>query len=155
MLIRITPAEALGLAAVGGVEVPPVITTVAADGDTLRVSADLRKQDDLPGALRLAARLAPIVRADVRVLGFTGGVATLGVGINAAGLPVGKLLGLVGGPLESLLASKGLPKEAVDIRPDGTIAVDVEALLAARAPGLDVTDVRIEGGEIVVHASVG
>ena len=54
-----------------------------------------------------------------------------------------------------MLAAKGLPKEAVDIRSDGTIAVDVEALLEAKAPGLDVTDVRIEGGEIVLHASVG
>jgi len=155
MLIRITPAEALGLAVVGGVQAPPVITSVNADGDTVRVTADLRKQDDLPGALRLAARLAPIVRADIRVLGFSGGVAPFGVGINAAGLPVGKLLGLVGGPVESMLAAKGLPQETVDIRPDGTVAVDLEALLAGKAPGLDVTDVRIEGGEIVVRASVG
>ncbi len=155
MLIRITPAEALGLAAVGGVALPPVIQTVDADGDTIRVTADLRKQDDLPGALRLAARLAPIVRAEVKVLSFAGGVATLGLAINAAGLPVGKLLGMAAGPIEGVLAAKGLPKEAVDIRPDGTVAVDVEALLSKKAPGLDVTDVRIEGGEIVVHASVG
>ena len=155
MLIRITPAEALGLAAVGGATVPPVITSVDADGDTVRVTADLRKQDDLPGAVRLAAKLAPIVRAEVRVLGFAGGVVTLGVGINAAGLPVGKLLGLVGGPLESLLVAKGLPKEAVDIRPDGTVAVDIEALLAEKAPGLDITAVQIEAGELVLKASVG
>ena len=155
MLIRITPAEALGLAAVGGVALPPVIQTVDADGDTIRVTADLRKQDDLPGALRLAARLAPIVRAEVRVLSFAGGVATLGLAINAAGLPVGKLLGMAAGPIEGILVAQGLPKEAVDIHPDGKVAVDVEALLAKKAPGLDITDVRIEGGEIVVHASVG
>ncbi|QAY70356.1 hypothetical protein [Xylanimonas protaetiae] len=155
MLIRLTPAEAVALASIGGAGLPPAVTSVAAEGSVVRVTADLRRLDDLPGPLRLAARLAPVVRADVRVLGFAAGVATLGVEVNAAGLPVGKLLGFLASPLEHLLASKGLPRSAVDIRQDGTVAVDVEVLLAERLPGLDVTRVAVEGGEVVVEASVG
>jgi len=155
VLIRLTPTEAVALAAIGGQGLPPVITSVAADGGTVRVTADLRRLDELPGPLRLAARLTPVVRAEVRVLGFAGGVATLSVGINAGGLPVGKLLGLLAEPLERRLAANGLPRGAVDIRSDGTVAVDVEALLAEKLPGLDVTGVAVEGGEVVVHASVG
>lgn len=95
------------------------------------------------------------MRADLRVLGFAGGRATLGVEVNAAGLPVGKLLGLLAGPIEARLAAQGLPREAIDVRPDASVVVDVEALTAARLPGLDVTDLRVEAGEVVVRASVG
>lgn len=155
MLIRLTPTEAVALAAIGGAGLPPVVTSVSAEGSVIRVTADLRQLDDLPGPLRLAARLAPIVRADVRVLGFAQGVATLGVEVNAAGLPVGKLLGFLASPLENLLVSKGLPKNAVDIRSDGTVAVDVEVLLVDKLPGLDVRSVAVEDGEVVLQASVG
>lgn len=155
MLIRLTPTEAVALAAIGGAGLPPAVTSVAADGDTVRVTVDLRRLDDLPGPLKLAARLAPIVRADVRVLGFAGGVATLGVEVNAAGLPVGRLLGLLASPLENLLVSKGLPRSAVDIKADGTVAVDVEVLLAQHHPGLDVSKVAVEDGEVVIEAAVG
>jgi hypothetical protein len=154
-MVRLAPDEAVALAAIGGQGLPPVVTSVAAEGDVVRVTADLRRLDDLPGPLKLAARLAPIVRADVRVLGFAHGVVTLGVEVNAAGLPVGKLLGLLASPLEHLLVSKGLPRNAVDIRSDGTVAVDVEVLLADRLPGLDVTRVAVEDGEVVLQASVG
>lgn len=155
MLIRLSPTEAVALAVIGGAGLPPAVTSVSAEGSVIRVTGDLRKLDELPGPLRLAARLAPVVRADVRVLGFEQGVATLGIEINAAGLPVGKLLGFVASPLENLLVSKGLPKNAVDIRSDGTVAVDVETLLAEKAPGLDVTSVTVENGEVVLQASVG
>lgn len=155
MHVRLTPAEALGLARLARVDLPPVLTSVTAEGDTVRVTADLRRLDDLPGALRLAVRVAPVVRADVRVVGFAGGVATAAVEVNAAGLPAHRLLGLVAGPLERALVARGLPRGAVDVRPDATVAVDVAAVLEQRLPGLDVTGVRVEGGELVVDASVG
>ncbi len=154
MLIRLTPAEAVALAAMGGAALPPVITSVTAEGDTIRVSADLRRLGDLPGALKLAARLAPVVRADVRVLRFEAPTATLGVEVNASGLPASRLLGVLTGPLQAALRGKGLPPDAVTIGPDGVITADVEALLSPALPGLDVTRLAIEGGEVVVVASV-
>ncbi|PZR55113.1 hypothetical protein DNL40_01640 [Xylanimonas oleitrophica] len=155
MLLRLTPAEALGLARLADVDVPPVVTSVAADDGVVRVSADLRRLDDLPGPLRLAARLAPVVRAELRVLSFAAGVATVGVEVNAAGLPAHKLLRLAAEPLERALVRQGLPAGAVDIRSDATVAVDVAALLEQKAPGLDVTRLAVEGQEVVVEASVG
>lgn len=155
MHIRLTPAEAVALARLGGTELPPVITSVAAEGDTVRVSADLRRLDDLPGPLRLAVRIAPVVRADVRVVEFDDGVATLAVEAHASGLPAHRLLGLLATPLERVLTSQGLPEGAVDIRPDATIAVDTAAILAEKVPGLDVTGVRVEDGEIVLDGVVG
>jgi hypothetical protein len=155
MLVRLSPSEALGLARVADVEVPPAITSVAADGDVVRVVADLRKLDDLPGPLKLATRLAPVVRAEVRVVGFSDGVATLSVVVNAAGLPAHKLLRYLSEPIEKQLVAQGLPAGAVDIRPDATVAVHVRSLLEEKAPGLDVTSVGIEDGEVVVRASVG
>jgi hypothetical protein len=153
VLIRLTPAEAVALAAMGGAALPPVITSVSADGDTIRVTADLRRLDDLPGALKLAARLAPVVRADVRVLRFAAPTATLGVEVHASGLPASRLLGVLATPLAAALRRKGLPPHAVTIGPDGEVVADVEALLARALPGLDVTRLAVEKGELVVEAS--
>jgi hypothetical protein len=153
--IRITPAEVLGLVKVAGQPVPPVVSSVSGDGDVIRVVADLRRLDTLPGPLKLAVRIAPIVRADVRVAGFASGVATLEVEANAAGLPAHKLLSLAAGPLEQALAKQGLPPGVVDIQHDARVAVDVETLLEAKLPGLTVTNLRLAGGEIVLDATTG
>ncbi|ACZ30039.1 hypothetical protein Xcel_1008 [Xylanimonas cellulosilytica DSM 15894] len=153
MLIRLTPAEAVALAAMGGAALPPVITSVTADDDTIRVTADLRRLDDLPGALKLAARLAPVVRADVRVLRFAAPTATLGVDVNASGLPARRLLGLLSAPIAAALRRKGLPPDAVTIESDGVVVADVAALLVPVLPGLDVTRLAVEKGELVVEAS--
>jgi hypothetical protein len=154
VLIRLTPTEAMALAAVVGVEVPPIVTSVVGDGDVVRVTVDLGKADDLPAPLKLAARAAPIAHAEVRVLGLTRGVVTLGLEIHAARLPVSKLLGLLSRPIKSQLAAQGLPRDAVDIHPD-KVVVDVDALLAEKAPGVSVNEVKIMHGEVVVRASVG
>jgi hypothetical protein len=154
MHIRLTPAEAIALGRIGGLDMPPVITSVAGDGDVVRVTADLRKLDQLPSGLKMAARLAPVARADVRVIGFADGVATLAVEAHAAGLPAHRLLGLLAGPIEKQLEAQGLPKGTVDVRPDATLAVHVDTLLEEKAPGLDVTDVRLADGHVHVDASV-
>lgn len=155
MHIRITPSEVLGLVKVAGQPVPPVITSVSGDGDVVRVVADLRRLDTLPGPLKLAVRIAPIVRADVRVVAFSSGVATLEVEANAAGLPAHKLLSLAAAPLEQELSRQGLPPGVVDIQHDARIAVDVETLLEAKLPGLTVTGLRLDGGQILLDGSVG
>lgn len=154
MHIRITPTEVLGLVKVAGQPVPPVISSVDGQGEVVRVVADLRRLDTLPGPLKLAVRIAPIVRADVRVVGFTAGVATLEVEANAAGLPAHKLLSLAAAPIEQAVAQQGLPPGVVDVQQDARIAVDVETLLEARLPGLTVTNLRLADGEIILDGSV-
>jgi hypothetical protein len=151
--IRIAPEEVLGLARIAK-QAPPVITSVVGDGDVIRVVADLRRLETLPGALKLAVKIAPIVRADVKLAGFERGVATLSVEVNAAGLPAHRLLSLAAAPIEQEVAKQGLPPGVVDVQPDARIAVDVERLLEAKIPGLTVSNARVEGGQIVLDASV-
>lgn len=155
MHIRVTPTEVLGLVKVAGQPVPPVISSVSGEGEVVRVVADLRRLDTLPGPLKLAVRIAPIIRADVRVVSFVSGVAMLEVEANAAGLPAHKLLSLAAAPIEQAIAQQGLPPGVVDIQSDARIAVDVETLLEAKLPGLTVTNLRLADGEIHLDGSVG
>jgi hypothetical protein len=151
--IRIAPEEALALARITK-QAPPVITSVVGDGDVIRVVADLRRLDTLPGPLKLAVKVAPIVRADVKLASFERGVATLSVEVNAAGLPAHRLLSLAAAPIEHEVAKQGLPPGVVDVQPHARIAVDVERLLEAKVPGVTVSGVKVEDGRIIVDASV-
>ncbi|GGM25366.1 hypothetical protein ACFQBY_04585 [Promicromonospora citrea] len=153
MHIRIAPEEVLGLARIAR-QAPPVISSVVGDRDVIRVVADLRRLETLPGPLRLAVKIAPIVRADVRLASFERGVATLAVEVNAAGLPAHRLLSLAAAPIEQEVAKQGLPPGVVDVQPDARIAVDVERLLDAKVPGLTVTGVAVDDGQVVLDASV-
>ncbi|MFD7021950.1 hypothetical protein [Promicromonospora sukumoe] len=153
MHIRIAPEEVLGLARIAR-QAPPVISSVVGDGDVIRVVADLRRLETLPGPLKLAVKIAPIVRADVKLASFERGVATLSVEVNAAGLPAHRLLSLAAAPIEQEVAKQGLPPGVVDVQPDARIAVDVERLLEAKFPGVTVTGAKVEGGQIVLDASV-
>lgn len=153
MHIRIAPEEVLGLARIAR-QAPPVISSVVGDRDVIRVVADLRRLETLPGPLKLAVKIAPIVRADVRLASFERGVATLAVEVNAAGLPAHRLLSLAAAPIEQEVAKQGLPPGVVDVQPDARIAVDVERLLDAKVPGLTVTGVAVDGGQVVLDASI-
>ena len=153
MHIRIAPEEVLSLARIAK-QAPPVISSVVGDGDVIRVVADLRRLETLPGPLKLAVKIAPIVRADVRLASFERGVATLAVEVNAAGLPAHRLLSLAAAPIEHEVAKQGLPPGVVDVQPDARIAVDVERLLEAKFPGVTVTGAKVEGGRLVIDASI-
>ena len=153
MHIRIAPEEVLSLARIAK-QAPPVISSVVGDGDVIRVVADLRRVETLPGPLKLAVKIAPIVRADVRLASFERGVATLAVEVNAAGLPAHRLLSLAAAPIEHEVAKQGLPPGVVDVQPDARIAVDVERLLEAKFPGVTVTGAKVEDGRLVIDASV-
>ncbi|HEV6954694.1 MAG TPA: hypothetical protein VKY86_15770 [Promicromonospora sp.] len=153
MHIRIAPEEVLGLARIAR-QAPPVISSVVGDRDVIRVVADLRRLETLPGPLKLAVKIAPIVRADVRLASFERGVATLAVEVNAAGLPAHRLLSLAAAPIEQEVAKQGLPPGVVDVQPDARIAVDVERLLDAKVPGLTVTGVAVDDGQVVLDASI-
>ena len=74
--------------------------------------------------------------------------------MNAAGLPAHRLLSLAAAPIEQEVAKQGLPPGVVDVQPDARIAVDVERLLEAKVPGLTVSSAKVEGGQIVLDASV-
>jgi hypothetical protein len=151
--IRIAPEEVLSLARIAK-QAPPVISSVVGDADVIRVVADLRRVETLPGPLKLAVKIAPIVRADVKLASFERGVATLAVEVNAAGLPAHRLLSLAAAPIEHEVAKQGLPPGVVDVQPDARIAVDVERLLEAKFPGVTVTGAKVEGGQLVIDASV-
>lgn len=153
MEIKVTPDEGLALARITGAGVPDVISSATGDGDAVRVNADLRRLEDLPGPLRLAARVAPVVRALVRVREYTAGRATLEVEVNAGGLPAHRVLGLLATPIERQLTKSGLPAGSIDVRGDATVVVDVEKLLAAKLPGLTVTGLRIADGHVHVDAT--
>ena len=153
MHIRIAPEEVLGLARIAK-QAPPVITSPSPTTDVIHVVADLRRLETLPGPLKLAVKIAPIVRADVRLSAFERGVATLSVEVNAAGLPAHRLLSLAAAPIEQEVAKQGLPPGVVDVQPDARIAVDVERLLEAKVPGLTVVHAKVEGGQVVLDASV-
>nr|WP_241744090.1 hypothetical protein [Cellulosimicrobium arenosum] len=137
---------------------PPFVRSVTSEGDEVRVVVDLREVPDPPSALRLAARLVPVVRATARVESVVAGTAVLAIEANAAGLPAHKLLGFVEGPARRALTAKGLPPDAVRVLPDARVAVDVQALLAGALerslPGLQVTDLRYEQGTLRLDAAV-
>ncbi len=157
MRIELTVTEAVEIArATGGL--PPYVRSVTGEGDDVRVVVDLREVPDPPSALRLAARLVPVVRATLRVESVVAGTAVLAVDASAAGLPAHKLLGFVEAPLQGALRSKGLPPEAVRVLPDARVAIDLQGLLSAALaqsfPGLQVTDLAYVDGSLRLDGSL-
>lgn len=157
MRIELTVTEAVEIArATGGL--PPYVRSVTGEGDDVRVVVDLREVPDPPSALRLAARLVPVVRATLRVESVVAGTAVLAVDASAAGLPAHKLLGFVEAPLQDALRSKGLPPEAVRVLPDARVAIDLQGLLSAALaqsfPGLQVTDLAYVDGSLRLDGSL-
>jgi hypothetical protein len=140
--IELTVTEAVEIARATGA-LPPFVRSVTGEGADVRVVVDLREVPDPPSALRLAARLVPVVRATLRVESVVAGTVVLAVEANAAGLPAHKLLGLAETPLRAALRAQGLPPEAVSVLPDARVALDVQSLLAAALadtlPGLELT----------------
>jgi hypothetical protein len=132
---------------------PSFITSVTGSGDVLDVVADPRQVKHLPGPLKLATRLAPTVRAALRVVDVSDGVATISVDASAGGLPAHKLLGLASNKIESAVAAKGLPADSVRVLPDARIALDVERLLQARNPRARVTGFTFKDGLVVIDGS--
>ncbi|OLT54354.1 hypothetical protein [Cellulosimicrobium sp. CUA-896] len=155
MRIELTVTEAVELARAGG-GLPPFVRTVTGEGDDVRVALDLREVPDPPSALRLAARLVPVVRVTLRLESFVAGTAVVAVEANAAGLPAHKLLGIAEGPLQAVLRSRGLPPDALHVLPGARVAVDAQALLAAaaadRLPGARLTDLAYADGTVRAEA---
>ena len=102
---ELTLAETLHLLGLMGRRLPSFVTSVSGRGDALEVVADPRQVKRLPAPLRLATRLAPTVRATLRVVDVQDGVATISVDASAGGLPAHKLLGLGARRIESVVAA--------------------------------------------------
>lgn len=148
-----TLAETLHTLGLLGRRLPSFVTSVSGRGDVLDVVADPRQVKRLPGPLKLATRLAPTVRAALRVVDVSAGVATISVDASAGGLPAHKLLGLASSRIESVVAAKGLPAGSVRVLPDAKVALDVERLLQASTPGARVTGVAFKDGLVVVDGA--
>lgn len=147
---ELTFAETLHLLGLMDRELPSFVTSVSGRGDALEVVADPRQVKRLPAPLRLATRLAPTVRATLRVVDVQDGVATISVDASAGGLPAHKLLGLAASRIESVVAAKGLPAGSVRVLPDARVALDVQGLLQARTPGARVSGMAFKDGVVVL-----
>ena len=143
--------------ALHGEPLPPVLTSLTCEDDTVYATVDLRQVPNPPAALRFAVALTPSVHAALRYEAYADGVLDLRATATAAGLPVQRLLGFVEGPLRGALVEQGLPDDAVSIVTgdgDPLVRVRVDEILAQRAPGLRVTGVTFAGGRIVADAAV-
>jgi len=150
---ELTLAETLHLLGLMGRNLPSFITSVSGRDDALDLVAEPRQVKRLPAPLKLATRLAPTVRATLRVVEVTDGVATFSVDAHAGGLPAHKLLGLAASRIETVVTAKGLPAGSVRVLPDARIALDVQRLLQARLPGASVADVSFRDGLVVLDGT--
>ncbi|WP_069387397.1 hypothetical protein [Cellulosimicrobium cellulans] len=157
MRIELSVTEAVELARAAGA-LPPFVRTVTGEGEEVRVTLDLREVPDAPSALRLAARVVPVVRTSLRLESFVAGTAVVAVEAHAAGLPAHKLLKVGEGPLKAVLRSRGLPPEALRVLPDARVALDVQALVASaagdRLPAVQITDLAYADGTARAEATL-
>lgn len=157
MRIEITIDEAREIAQASG-KYPNSLTSVTADGDDIRFVIDLRLLPDAPGAIKLAARLVPLVRGSLHVVDFTAGTLVLGLHVGAAGLPAEKLLGLAEGPIVEALRKRGLPEDSVRVLGGGKIALDAQVLLGEFVgellPEAQISEVQLAGGVLTVTAGL-
>jgi hypothetical protein len=155
--IDLTFDEARTLA-LRGAPLPPMLSTLTCEDDTVYATVDLRAIPNPPAALRFAAALAPQVQVALRYESYGEGVLGLRVTASAAGLPVQKLLGFAEGPLRSFLQEQGLPGDAVTIstgQGDPLARVRVQDVADLRAPGLRVTGIDLAAGRIALDGEVG
>ena len=151
MRIELTVTEAVEIArATGGL--PPYVRSVASEGDDVRVVVDLREVPDPPSALRLAARLVPVVRATLRVESVVAGTAELVAAARAAGRPARSLVGVVAAPLRGASRRSPTPSCAMRVLPEARVAVDVQALLGGvlehTFPGFQLTELAWSDGSL-------
>nr|WP_128082698.1 hypothetical protein [Cellulosimicrobium sp. MM] len=146
---ELTLAETLHLLGLMGRKLPSFVTSVSGRGDALDVVADPRQVKHLPAPLRLATRLAPTVRATLRVVDVQDGVATISVDASAGGLPAHKLLGLAASRIESVVAAKGLPAGSVRVLRTRA-SRSTSSVSSRRTPGARVSGVAFKDGVVVL-----
>jgi hypothetical protein len=145
--------EAVALALRGG-SLPPMVSALTCEDDTVYATIDLRAVPNAPTALRFAAKLTPSVRAAARYESFADGVLALRVTASAGGLPVQKLLGFAEGLLRTQLQRRGLPSDVVTIESgqgDPRVLLQVQEVANQRVPGITVTKAALAGGRVTVE----
>lgn len=138
-------------------QIPPFVSDLTCEDDTVYATIHLGQVPNLPSAVQLAARFAPQVHVGVRYESFVAGKLGLRVTVKAGRVPVGALLGFAEGAVRTALRARGLPGEAVSITAgegDPLVTVDVEALAAAKAPGLHVTRLVLDDATLQVEAGL-
>lgn len=156
MRIELTVDEGLTLARAAA-PLPPVVTEVQAADDGVRVTLDLRRLPGVTGAQRLAVRMAGTAEVLVRLQGFADGVAALDLDVAVRGLPVDRLVGLLGDRLVTTLEAHGVPRGAVTLtqHPGLGARIEVQRVLAERVAGLRVTDLALNGGRVLAEVELG
>lgn len=142
----ILPAhEALELARKAGA-LPAELEGARAEGDTLILRVNARER--LP---RLLRSLSPTVTVTLRFERFAAGRAAFQVETALKALPLTALTQL-------LLKLVALPElRGVTVAPEGDelrLWVDLQALAAERAPGLELTDFRLAEGRFTLEADL-
>lgn len=147
--LTLTPEEAIALVRPGS-GLPSFISDVKVDDGTASAQADLRKLVDAPAAVKAAAVVVPTLNASFAVKDVTDGVATFDLKADAAGLPVGKLLGLAQPVVKGLLKEKGLPEDVVSLG-SGTFSVNLAHVLKDKVA--TVTGVVLDDGKVTIEGT--
>lgn len=147
-VVVLSPEEAIALVRPRKT-LPSFVSDLTCDEGVISLTGDLRRLTYAPLPVKIAAKAVPVMHGSARITSFHQNIAVLQVDADAAGLPATKLLPLASGTIAKMARKNGLPENAVQLRKDGTISLDVRALM--RGSFAEVTDFRFEGGNVVVE----
>ncbi|WP_129787056.1 hypothetical protein [Promicromonospora panici] len=147
-VVVLSPQEAIALVRPRKT-LPSFVSELTCNDGVMSVTGDLRRLTYAPLPVKIAAKAVPVMHGSARITSFWQNIAVLQVDADAAGLPATKLLPLASGTITKMARKSGLPDNAVQLRKDGTISLDVRALMRGRFA--EVTDFRFEDGNVVVE----
>ena len=147
-VVVLSPQEAIALVRPRKT-LPSFVSDLTCNDGVMSVTGDLRRLTYAPLPVKIAAKAVPVMHGSARITSFWQNIAVLQVDADAAGLPATKLLPLASGTITKMARKSGLPENAVQLRKDGTISLDVRALM--RGTFGEVTDFRFEDGNVVVE----
>lgn len=147
-VVVLSPQEAIALVRPRK-SLPSFVSELTCEDGVISVTGDLRRLTYAPLPVKIAAKAVPVMHGSARITSFWQNIAVLQVDADAAGLPATKLLPLASSTITKMARKSGLPENAVQLRKDGTISLDVRALM--RGQFAEVTDFRFEDGNVVVE----
>lgn len=155
MRLTMTVPEAVTLAGAAGA-LPPFVRDVRAEDDVVRVDVDPTSVPGVSGLARLGAALAGTVAVTVRLVRFADGVATLGLGVRARGLPLDALVRALAGHVTAMARRRDLDVPiAVRQEASGPVVdLGVQAALDGRVRGIAITCLTLRDGTVQVDATV-
>jgi len=149
--VTLPVVEAIRLGRAAGA-LPPFVMDVRADGDLVQVDVDPTRVPGLSGLIRLGAALAGVVTADVRLLRYADGVATLGLAVRARGLNVSSLVNAFAAHATDMVRKQGLDVPiTVREEPTGPVVdIGVQAAVDGQVAGVRVVGLALR--DAAVHA---